>query len=379
MKIVIAPDSFKGSLSSNEVIAHVKQSALKFFPAAQVVEVPIADGGDGTVEAVVLATGGQLKSADAQDPIGRCKPCIYGDADGKAIVGMSECSGLAPLSATERNPMNTSSHGTGDVIRHALDDGFTDIYVGIGGSATNDCGSGCMQALGLKFLRADGSEIERMCGKELIHVAAVDDSDLDPRLKGAAITIMCDVTNPLTGDNGATMVYGPQKGGTPSRLASLEEGMIHYERVLNAYAGEAVSLMPGSGAAGGIGAALYAYAGAKLTSGIDAILELVQFEKRIKDADLIITGEGKVDKQSASGKVIHGVAEYASKAGVPVVVIAGSVGDGAQVVYGLGVNTIVALPDAPMSLDECIDDAETLIKKAADRVFSLLKIGSGLK
>jgi len=311
MKIVVAPDSFKGSLTSQEVIASVRQSALKYFPDAEIEEIPIADGGDGTVEAVVFATGGAILSAEATDPVGRQRNVIYGNANGRAIIGMSETSGLAPLSEGERNPLETTSKGTGDVIRQAMNDGFDEIFVGIGGSATNDCGSGCMQALGLKFLRADGSEIENMCGKELINVAKVNDSALDPRLKKTKITIMCDVTNPLTGENGATYVYGPQKGGTPERLEQLEAGMISYAKIMDEYAGSKVSDMPGAGAAGGIGAALTAYAGAKMTSGIEAILDVVQFERRIFDADLIVTGEGRVDQQSAFGKVIHGVAQYA--------------------------------------------------------------------
>lgn len=379
MKIVIAPDSFKGSLTSMQVIKSVKQSALKFFSNAQIIEIPIADGGDGTVEAICYASGGRIIKTQARDPHGRLIDCTYADANGTAIIGMSEVSGLALLKDGEKNPMQTSSHGTGELIKQALDHGFINIYLGIGGSATNDGGTGALQALGLKFLRADGSEIERMCGGELGSVASIDDSYLDPRLKDSSITIMCDVTNPLTGPNGATYIYGPQKGANVETLDLLEEGMKNFERILNKYAGHEVSLVRGAGAAGGIGCGLMCFTGAQLTSGIDAVLKLVKFDELIKSADLIITGEGRVDHQSACGKVVHGIANYAKRADVPVVVIAGSIGSGSEAVYPLGVNTIVALPESPTTLEDCLNNAENLISKAADRVFSLIKIGYNCK
>ena len=375
MKIVIAPDSFKGSLSSMQVINIVKKSALKTFPDAKIYEVPIADGGDGTVEAIVYASKGKIISAKARDPHGRLISCIYGDADGIAIIGMSECSGLALLTDNEKDPMKTSTHGTGDLIKKAMDEGFTKIYLGIGGSATNDAGTGALQALGLKFLRSDGSQIERMCGEELINVCSVDDSSLDNRLKTVSITIMCDVTNPLTGENGATYIYGPQKGADPETLKALEAGMKNFEKIINNYAGAELSSIPGTGAAGGIGCGLMCFTGAKMTSGINAVLELAKFGEIIKNSSLIITGEGRIDHQSACGKVVHGIAQYAKKADVPVVVIAGSIGSGAEEVYPLGINTLIALPESPCSLEECMSGAEELMSKASDRVFSLIKIG----
>lgn len=379
MKIVIAPDSFKGSLTSMQVISGVKQSSLKFFPDAKIAEVPIADGGDGTVEAICYASGGSIINTQARDPFGRLIDCTYGDANGTAIIGMSEVSGLALLKEEERDPLKTSTHGTGDLISKALDDGFKNIYLGIGGSATNDGGTGALQALGLKFFRADGSEIERMCGGELGGVASIDDSSFDPQLKDASITIMCDVTNPLTGPNGATHIYGPQKGANAETLKILEKGMKSFEKILNEYAGREVSIVPGAGAAGGIGCGLMCFTGAQLTSGIGAVLELVNFAELIDGADLIITGEGRVDNQSACGKVVHGIANYAKKADVPVVVIAGSIGSGAEAVYPLGVNTLVALPENPTTLEACLNNAEELMSKAADRVFSLIKIGYNCK
>ncbi len=378
MKIVIAPDSFKGSLSSMQFINITKRSALSSFPKAQICEVPIADGGDGTVAAIVYASGGTALSVKARDPHGRQINCIYADANGTAVIGLSECSGLALLSEDERNPLLTSTHGTGDLIKKALDEGFSDIYLGIGGSATNDAGTGALQALGLRFLRSDGTEIGRMCGGELGSVAEIDDSGLDKRLASASITIMCDVNNPLTGENGATYIYGPQKGADEEKLITLETGMKSFEKILNAYAGYDVSNIPGAGAAGGIGCGLVCFTKAKMISGIDAVLELVKFDQIIEGADLIITGEGRVDHQSACGKVIHGIANYAKKAGVPVVVIAGSIGSGAQALFPLGVSTLSALPESPCTLDECMQNAEELMARAADRVFSLIKIGKNM-
>ncbi len=378
MKIIIAPDSFKGSLSALEVIECVRESALHAFPDADIIEVPIADGGDGTVAAMVHATGGRTFQTTARDPLGRAITCQYGDANGTAVIGMSEASGLALLIDKERDPLQTSSHGTGDLIKKALDDGYRDILVGIGGSATNDGGTGAMQALGMKYLRADGSEIAYMHGAELENIVRIDDAALDGRLKEARITVMCDVTNPLTGQNGATYVYGPQKGGTPETLQRLEAGMENYAALLNAWTGYDAAGDAGAGAAGGIGAALHVFAGARLCRGIDAVLDLVQFDEIVKSADVVITGEGRVDSQSACGKVIHGIALRAKAAGVPVVVIAGSIGEGAEAVYPLGVNTIVPLPDAPMTLERCLENATELMRKAADRVFSLIGIGRNI-
>lgn len=379
MKIVIAPDSFKGSLSSEAIISIVTQSALARFADAEISGVPIADGGDGTVAALVRASGGRTITTTARDPLGRHIQCVYGITDTTAIIGMSECSGLALLSAEEHNPLETSSHGVGDVILAALDAGIRDILLGIGGSATNDGGTGCLQALGVRFFRADGDEIPRMCGDELAQAARIDASGIDKRLASTSITIMCDVTNPLTGDHGATYTYGPQKGGTKKMLDDLEAGMSHFAALLDAHAGRAVSDMPGAGAAGGIGAALHGFTGAALVRGIDAVLSFVQFDQLIADADIIITGEGRIDEQSAYGKVIHGVTQYARDAHVPVIALTGGVGPGADAVYDLGVHTIAALPNAPMTLEDCIQNADALLKDTADRVFALIDVGYHLR
>ncbi len=378
MKIVIAPNAFKDSLTSLGVIACVKEAALKIFPDANIAEVPIADGGDGTVEAMVHATNGRVIQTQAADPLGRLIPCVYGEAGGAAVIGMSEVSGLARLAEKERSAQRASSYGTGELIRQAMDAGFRDILLGIGGSATSDAGTGALQALGIRFLRSDGSEISRMCGKELASVAAVDDSGLDPRLKNTAITIMCDVTNPMTGAQGATYVYGPQKGADKAQLDELEQGMVHFASVLDAYAGRKVSEMPGAGAAGGIGAALTAFAGAQMQSGIDAVLKRVNFPGLLHGADLVVTGEGRVDYQSAFGKVVHGVTRCANAAGVPVIALAGSIGEGVQAVFDLGVRAIVPLPDGPMTLAACIADAKRLVTLAAERAFALIALGREL-
>ena len=379
MKIIIAPDSFKDSLKSIEVINCIKKSATTVFPGAEIVEVPIADGGDGTVEAMVHATHGRVIHTEARDPLGRTIGCIYGEAAGAAVIGMSEISGLALLKNEERSAMLASSHGTGDLICQALDNGFEDILVGIGGSATNDGGTGALQALGVRFFRGDGSEITRMCGEALGVVARIDTSELDSRLETARITIMCDVTNPMTGPRGATRVYGSQKGADEAQLDMLEKGMTHFASLLDTYANEKISETPGTGAAGGIGAALAVFAGAKLKSGIDAVLERVSFSKLLDGADLVVTGEGRVDNQSAFGKVVHGITRYANDARVPVIVIAGSIGEGVQAVYDIGVKAVVPIPDKPMPLEDCIQDAARLVTKAGQRALSLIAVGRAIK
>jgi len=379
MKIVIAPNAFKDSLTSLEVIACVKAAAQKVFSGAEIAEVPIADGGDGTVEAMVHATQGSVIQTQATDPLGRRIPCVYGQAGGAAVIGMSEISGLALLKEDERSALLASSYGTGELIRQAMDAGARDILVGIGGSASNDGGTGTLQALGVRFLRSDGSEIERMCGQELINVDAVDDSRLDPRLKETTITIMCDVTNPMTGPQGATYVYGPQKGADKVQLDELEKGMVHFAAILDTYAAQKISEMPGTGAAGGIGAALVGFAGAQLQSGIDAVLDRVSFTALLQGADLVMTGEGRVDYQSAFGKVVHGVTRCANAANVPVVVLAGSIGEGIQAVFDIGVRAIVPLPDGPMTLGACIADAKRLVTEAAERAFALIAVGQAMR
>ena len=374
MKIVIAPDSFKGSLSAIEVIQAVSEEAQKAFDDAEIVGIPIADGGEGTVEAALYGSSGKIKNYIVSDPLGNPIEAVYGVMDDTAIIEMAACSGLPLVSEKDRNPLKTTSLGTGQMIKHVLDLGVRKILIGIGGSATNDGGTGAMMALGAKFYNKNDKLIELGCGENLINIDRIDISGLDARLKDCDISVMCDVTNPLTGKLGATYVYGRQKGGDDETLDLIENGMINFEKKINELFKKDISKREGAGAAGGIGAALLGFCNAKLVRGIDAILELKDFKNKIKGADLIITGEGRVDEQSAYGKVVHGVTLYANKENIPVIVIAGGVREGFEKIYSIGVKGVFALPNRPMSLEECMKDSKNLIKQLTGNIFSVIKI-----
>jgi len=379
MKIIIAPDAFKGSMSSMTIIKIIREVAEKVINPIEIVEVPIADGGEGTIDAMIDDNHGRIKKHQVTNPLGEVIEAHYGVVGDTAIIEMALCSGLTLLENNHRSPLNTTSYGTGEMIKLALDDGFRKIIVGIGGSATNDGGTGAMKALGVKYFNKHDKEIDYMCGNELINIKRINLDGLDQRIKACEISVMCDVTNPLTGPSGATYVYGGQKGGNQKDLSFLEKGMIHYEKLINELdkhkRAMPISMTPGAGAAGGMGAALLGYLGAELVSGIDAILEVAEFDKKVKDADFIITGEGRVDGQSTSGKVIQGIAQYGLKYNVPVIVIAGGVGKGYEAVYELGVRAIVTLPNKPMDLQYCMDNTKLLLKEASDSVFQLIRIG----
>ena len=374
MKIVIAPDSFKGSLTSMQIIGIIKEEALKVIQDCDLVEIPIADGGEGTIEALIHGTSYELIDRIVKGPRGIPFHAFYGAAGDTAIIEMAACSGLPLLENDDRNPKETTSIGTGQMIIHALNDGFRKFLIGIGGSATNDGGTGALEALGVKFMDHKGNIMNNMCGGKLKDIGSIDTSNLDPRLKDCDIQVMCDVNNPLTGDKGATFVYGPQKGADKRMLHELEEGMLHYEKLLESLFCKAVGRLEGAGAAGGMGAALMAFLDASLISGIEAVLNFVDFEERIKSADLIITGKGRVDEQSAYGKVIYGIMQYANQYKIPVVVIAGGASEGAEAVYELGVKAILTLPDRPMTLDACIENAEKLMARTSFNLFQLLTL-----
>ena len=372
MKIIIAPDSFKGSLSSQKAAAAIAGSARRVFPKVEIVTIPIADGGEGTARAMVEAAGGSLKKARVSGPMGKLVTAAYADLGETAVIEMAEASGLALVADDDKNPLEATTFGTGQLIRFALDAGFKKIIVAIGGSATNDGGTGAMQALGVAFHDDEGNDLGVMCGEKLDKIAHIDISKIDERLKNTDISVMCDVNNPLTGPNGATCVYGPQKGADEARLKILEDGMCHYRQKLKAQFGKDMGKQSGTGAAGGLGAALMAFCEARLVSGIDAVLNAANFEDHLTGADIVITGEGCVDYQSAKGKVVNGITLRANKKNVPVIVIAGSVGEGIDKVYDLGVKAIFALPNAPMTLETSMQRAEELIASTAYNIFRLL-------
>lgn len=380
MKIVLAPDSFKGSFSSLEVIEHLEEVARRHFSPLEVVKVPIADGGEGTVDALVTAAKGEYRTVEVMGPLPEMRvKAKYGIIHGKtAVIEMAQASGLPLIPTGKRDPLNATTYGTGELIRKALDEGIRDFIIGIGGSATNDGGIGAAQALGVKFLDGSGKEVG-LGGKQLQHIEKIILDDMDPRIKESTITVICDVSNPLTGPHGATAVYGPQKGVTEETFNILESGMKNYERLIKETTGMDMSKVPGSGAAGGLGAALVAFFGAVLKPGIDTILDYVRFEELIEGADLVITGEGRIDGQSLYGKVPVGIARRCKSKGVKVIAIVGGMGPGAQKVYDCGIASIMPIVNAPISLDEAIARSQELLKDAADRMFRFIKLGMELK
>ena len=373
MKFLFASDSFKGTLSTEKTAELLTKAAKQVFPQCDCASVSVADGGEGTVDAVLSATGGSRVFAQVHNPLMRPTEASYGKMDGgRAIIEMSAASGLLLLAEGERNPAKTTSYGTGELIAAALQAGCKDLSIAIGGSATNDGGMGCMNALGVRFLDADGKELEGI-GENLIRVKHIDTSNLLAEAKEAAFTVICDVTNPLCGPNGATYTYGPQKGGTPDLLAKLEAGMCNYRDVIEKEFGINPDNIPGSGAAGGLGGALAVFLQANMKSGIETVLDLVDFDKKLSGVSLVVTGEGRLDWQSCFGKVVQGVGMRCKNKGISVVALVGSTGEGAVQILNYGISRIITTAPAEMPLAEAMQRAEELYLEAAVRMFSEYK------
>ncbi|NYE58079.1 glycerate kinase [Carboxydothermus ferrireducens] len=375
MKIVVAPDSFKGSLSSLKVALAIergiKRAASEIDAEIEIIKIPMADGGEGTVEAIMCALGGRLVKTRVLDPLGREIDSFFGVLpDGTAVIEMAAASGLNLLKTEEKNPMITTTYGTGQLIRAALDEGCRKLIIGIGGSATNDGGVGMAQALGVKFLDSNDREIG-FGGGELYKIERIDYSGLDARIKDTDIVVACDVKNVLCGPTGASAVYGPQKGATLEMVKVLDENLRHLATMIKRYLGKDVAEVPGSGAAGGLGAALLAFLDAKLRPGIEIVMELAQFPEVVKTAELIITGEGATDYQTMFGKVPLGVARVARKFGKPVVCISGSLNTGYEKLYAEGITALFSIVNRPMTLDEAMERAEELLEKISENVFRL--------
>ena len=374
MRVVVAPDSYKGSVSAVGVAAALERGVLRVFPQAEVRKIPIADGGEGTVEALVTATGGQMKQERVRGPLGEVVAAFWGIlGDGKtAVIEMAAASGLPLVPPDRRDPRITTTYGTGELIRTALDEGLRRIIIGIGGSATNDGGTGMAQALGAKFLAADGTELPPG-GGALAQLKTIDLSGLDPRLTETEITVACDVDNPLCGQRGAAAVFGPQKGATPAMVAELDAALGHFAGCARAATGRNVADLAGAGAAGGLGAGLLFFTPAKLRPGVEIVLEAVKFAEVVKDAAFVITGEGRTDFQTAYGKAPVGVAKVAKQFDVPVFCISGGLGDGADDVLAQGIDAVMSICSRPLSLDECMRDGATLIEEAAARLCRILQ------
>ncbi len=377
MRVIIAPDSFKGSLGSAEIIRIVGEEAHSVWPNAAITGLPVADGGEGTAEALRACRGGELRGAKARDPLFRRIDSFYGILPtGEAVIESAAACGLPLLTAEERNPMRTTSAGLGDLIRAALEDGHRQLFVGLGGSATVDGGMGALSALGVRYLDAAGRDVQPV-GGSMADVRSIDASGLDPRVRDAEITLLLDVTNPLTGEKGAAHIFGPQKGATPEMVNQLEAGMRNLAEVALRH-GFDMDARPGSGAAGGLGGALSAFLGSKMRSGIQTILDLMRFDEQLKACDLVITGEGRVDGQSLDGKAVSGIAQRAKAAGVPVVALAGGLAPGAENIRALGEVELHPIAGGPLSLEESMRDAPNLLRAAAARLFGLLAMGQEL-
>ena len=379
MKFLFASDSFKGTLSSRRTAELLAQAASEIFPGCECSSIEVADGGEGTTDAVLSAVNGEKIPVSVHGPLWEETAAYYGKLDDRrAVMEMAAASGLPLVPGEQRDPRKTTSYGTGEMIADALGRGFRDISIAIGGSATNDGGIGCMKALGVRFLDEDGQDLSG-CGADLAKIRSIDISGLDPRVKECKFTVMCDVTNPLCGEKGATHTFGRQKGGTPEILEELEAGMCNYRDILQKQFGVNMDDVPGAGAAGGLGAALMVFLDGTLKSGIETVLDLVEFDRKLEGVSLVVTGEGATDWQSVFGKVMQGVGVHCKKAGIPAVAVVGSMGKGAEDIFDYGIESILTTVNAVMPLDEALGRAEELYLQAARRLFRMLKAGREMK
>ena len=365
MKIVVAPDSFKGSLTAIEVSDAIEQGIREVFPEAEIVKIPMADGGDGTVQCLVNATGGKILREKVTAPLGDEVLASYGILGDKktAVIEMAEASGLTLVPEGRRNPLMTTTYGTGQLIKAALDQGCRKMIIGIGGSATNDGGAGMLQALGVKLLNQEGKEVG-FGGGELKKIVKIDIGCMNSRLSDIKVLVASDVNNPLCGPQGASRIYGPQKGATPEMIKKLDESLSYFAELIKRDLNKDVKDIPGAGAAGGLGASLMAFLDAELRPGIEIMIEIVKLEQAIQDADLVITGEGKIDSQTIYGKAPIGVAKIAKKYNIPVIAVAAIIGDDADIVHQYGINTLIKISEPPMSLAEPKSKKVWLIKKS---------------
>ncbi|MCH7606894.1 MAG: glycerate kinase [Chloroflexi bacterium] len=379
MKIIISPQSFKGSVSAMEAAKAIQRGVLAAAPDAETVLVPVADGGDGTLETLVDSSEGRIFRSIVTGPLGQALEASWGAMgdDQTAVIEMARASGLALVPPHQRNPRVTTTRGTGEIIKEALDRGFVRIIVGLGGSATNDGGAGMASALGARLLDDQDQPINAG-GAELARLAHIDASKLHPGLADAEIVCATDVTNPLCGPTGASAIYGPQKGATPEMVAELDEALGNYARVIKRDLGEDVADRPGAGAAGGLGAGLMAFAGAELRSGIDMVCDVLGFDDHLAGADLVLTGEGRADQSTIYDKAPVGVARRALARGVPTVILAGGLGPGYEELYQHGIAGIVCIADRPMSFAQSLKRTEELLASAAQRTVGLLRAGINL-
>jgi glycerate kinase len=373
VKIIIAPDSFKGCLSALEVASAIQKGIGNIDSSIETILVPMADGGEGTVQSLVDATGGIIIEHSVHDPLFREIKSFYGImGDGKtAVIEMAAASGLPLLRPEERNPLKTTSFGTGELIKDAINRGCKEIILGLGGSATNDGGIGMAQALGVRFHDEQGIEVGSG-GGELMKIETVDYSGIDPRLNDVEFIAACDVENPLCGEKGASNVYGRQKGATDNDVNFLDSGLSHFARIIENKTGLNLKDYPGAGAAGGLGFGVMIFLKGKLERGIDIVARITKLAEKMAGADLVITGEGQIDFQTAHGKTPFGVAKLAKEQNIPVVAIAGSLGENYQQLYDKGFDAIFSIINKPMTLEKAFEKSGELLENIAESIIRLL-------
>ena len=379
MKILVAPQEFKGSISALSAAEAAKTGILRVFPQAEVVLCPVADGGDGTLETLVEVSGGEVRVCSVQNPIGETIQAQWGAmGDGvTAVIEMARTSGLALLSLGERDPLNASTYGLGQAISEALDEGFRRFIVGIGGSATNDAGAGMAQALGANLLDDQGNTIN-FGGAALSNLQTVDISNMDSRIKDSKFLVACDVSNPLTGEEGASAVYGPQKGATPEMVQSLDDALSNFASVVKKDLKKDVSEISGAGAAGGLGAGMMAFMGAELKAGVDIVLDTVNLREKLSSVDLVITGEGGMDFQTVYNKAPIGVARIASEHNIPTIAIAGLLGSNFKIVHEHGIRAATSIVNGPITLEEASERAFELISDSVEESLRFISVGMDL-
>ena len=375
MKVIIAPGSFKGSLSAGEVSQSIGEGFREVIEDAEITILPMADGGEGTVEAIVEGSGGRYVDVPVRDPLGRPIKGKYGVVGEEvAVIEMAMASGLMLLEEHELNPLITTTYGTGEMIRSALESGFKKIYVGLGGSATNDGGLGMAQALGYSFLDHEGNELG-FGGLSLGEIDRIDSTNKHHLLESAEIIVLSDVTNPLCGINGASHVYGPQKGATEEMILELDRNLKAFSNKLREQLDVDIEMIVGSGAAGGLGGGMIAFCNASIEPGVERVMDILDLDTLLEDADLVITGEGKIDSQSIYGKVPVGVAKRAKKHGKPVIVISGSKDDNIDQVYDAGIDLVLDIIHRPMSLEYAMENARGLLIESGKMAARIWRFG----
>jgi glycerate kinase len=378
MKIVIAPDSFKESLTALQVATAIEAGMREVWPDATYVKVPVADGGEGTVQALIDALDGRRVDARVTGPLGQPVEAFYGRAGDLAVIEMAAASGLEGVPPDLRDPRTATSGGTGELILAALDAGARRFVLGVGGSATNDGGAGMLQALGVRLLDAAGNGIVPG-GAALARLARIDASGLDPRVRDATFQIACDVDNPLVGPRGASAVFGPQKGATPEMVAQLDAALAHYADVVRRDTGQDIAQLPGAGAGGGIAAAMVVFLHGQLRPGIEIVTEAVGLDALVRDADLVVTGEGRIDGQTVNGKTPMGVARVARRHDKPVVAIGGSLAADADAVHAHGIDAVFAAVARPCSVAEAFAAADDNLRRAARNLAAAVALGARLR